>query len=29
MAQVILGGLVTSTGLNLVVLPLVYRRVGP
>jgi Cu/Ag efflux pump CusA len=28
MAQVILGGLVTSTGLNLVVLPLIYRRYG-
>jgi CzcA family heavy metal efflux pump len=29
MALVILGGLVTSTGLNLFVLPVLYRRVGP
>jgi CzcA family heavy metal efflux pump len=29
MALVILGGLVTSTGLNLLVLPVLYRRVGP
>jgi CzcA family heavy metal efflux pump len=28
MAQVILGGLVTSTALNLLVLPVLYRRVG-
>ena len=28
MALVILGGLVTSTALNLLVLPLVYRRLG-
>jgi CzcA family heavy metal efflux pump len=28
MAQVILGGLVTSTGMNLLVLPLIYRRCG-
>jgi CzcA family heavy metal efflux pump len=28
MAQVILGGLVTSTALNLLVLPVVYRRLG-
>jgi Cu/Ag efflux pump CusA len=28
MAQVILGGLVTSTGLNLFVLPVLYRRFG-
>jgi CzcA family heavy metal efflux pump len=28
MALVILGGLVTSTGLNLVVLPVLYRRLG-
>ncbi len=28
MAQVILGGLVTSTGLNLCVLPILYRRFG-
>jgi CzcA family heavy metal efflux pump len=28
MAVVILGGLATSTGLNLIVLPLLYRRVG-
>jgi Cu/Ag efflux pump CusA len=29
MALVILGGLVTSTGLNLFVLPVLYRRMGP
>jgi CzcA family heavy metal efflux pump len=29
MALVILGGLVTSTGLNLFVLPVLYRHVGP
>jgi CzcA family heavy metal efflux pump len=29
MALVILGGLVTSTGLNLFVLPVLYRRLGP
>jgi CzcA family heavy metal efflux pump len=28
MAQVILGGLVTSTALNLLVLPILYRRLG-
>jgi len=28
MAQVILGGLFTSTALNLFLLPLVYRRFG-
>jgi Cu/Ag efflux pump CusA len=28
MAQVILGGLVTSTALNLLVLPVLYRRLG-
>jgi Cu/Ag efflux pump CusA len=28
MAQVILGGLVTSTALNLLVLPVLYRRIG-
>jgi Cu/Ag efflux pump CusA len=28
MALVILGGLATSTGLNLLVLPLLYRRFG-
>jgi Cu/Ag efflux pump CusA len=28
MARVILGGLVTSTALNLFVLPVLYRRVG-
>jgi Cu/Ag efflux pump CusA len=28
MAQVILGGLATSTALNLLVLPLLYRRLG-
>src|SRR5438874_13742841 len=28
MALVILGGLVTSTGLNLIVLPLLYGRLG-
>jgi CzcA family heavy metal efflux pump len=29
MAQVILGGLATSTALNLLVLPVLYRRAGP
>ena len=28
MAQVILGGLVTSTALNLLVLPMLFRRFG-
>jgi Cu/Ag efflux pump CusA len=28
MAVVILGGLITSTGLNLLVLPVLYRRFG-
>src|SRR5207253_6900908 len=28
MAQVILGGLITSTALNLLVLPVLYRRLG-
>ena len=28
MALVILGGLATSTGLNLIVLPVLYRRFG-
>jgi Cu/Ag efflux pump CusA len=28
MAMVILGGLATSTALNLIVLPMLYRRIG-